>query len=103
MRPVKGRTDNGTYVGTHPDGTIEHRKNGWLHCKDGPALLFPDGTYEWRTESLLHRMNGPATTNGCTEWWINGWRIFSEDEYIARTGISKEKMLELVLKYGGIS
>lgn len=78
---------------------IWYNKNGKLHRKGGPAIIWADGDEEWWFDDKLHRVDGPAVklidgheswckngllhrldgpaiignkNNGYKEWWIDG-------------------------------
>ena len=54
--------------------TIEILKDGFLHCEEGPALIFDTGTKIWFFGGKRHRLDGPACeyVNGFKEWYIDG-------------------------------
>ena len=49
-------------------------KDGFLHRKDGPAIIYPDGTQLWFYEGDLHRSDGPAIIypDGTEKWFCYG-------------------------------
>ena len=84
-------------------------KNGGLHRSDGkPAHIrkFKDsGTkiYEWYVEGKRHRLDGPAVVpidamTRKTEYWLQGVKFDTVDEYISDPRISDSTAVELKLK-----
>ena len=49
-------------------------QHGFLHRKDGPAIIYPDGTQLWFYEGDLHRSDGPAIIypDGTEKWFCYG-------------------------------
>jgi hypothetical protein len=57
------------------DGKIVYRKkNGELHCENGPAITHDDGMEEYWQNNVKHRVDGPAIlySNGAREYWFKG-------------------------------
>lgn len=80
-----------------------------LHCEDGPAVIYVGGGKEWHVEGKLHREDGPAIVHDHAdvfgdenEWYLNGKRVSSNDEYMVSTGLSEESMAKLIEQYGDI-
>ena len=60
---------------THENGRIEFKnKDGRLHRKNGPAVIWDDGDKEWFLNGEHHRADGPALIlgKGYKEWFLNG-------------------------------
>jgi|688.fasta_scaffold589496_2 hypothetical protein len=64
-----------------PDGLVidEYGNKAWyqhgfLHRKDGPAIIYPDGSQLWFFEGDLHRSDGPAIIypDGTEKWFCYG-------------------------------
>lgn len=84
-----------------PDGTEEWLFRGNFHRDGGPAITYPSGGTEWWSHGCQHREDGPATiTPRKIEWYLNGERINSMDEYRVLLGLSDEDVIALILKYG---
>ncbi len=82
-----------------------YRTGPWLHDKvlhreDGPAVFGIDHE-RWYQFGKIHREDGPASTNstGAIKWYLNN-TPYSFEEWCNKVQLSKEKLLELVLKYG---
>ncbi len=97
-------SDNGTIRYHKPGTSILHRldgpaieyrnrrkewyKNGKRHKLDGPAVEYDDSNKYWYKNGLRHRLDGPAEefSNGTKRWYIDD-KQYTEEEFIARTGI----------------
>lgn len=110
------------------DGAQRWYQNGRLHRTDGPATIDINGFGEWWYEGQYHRDGGPAYSedNGLeiwyrhgqyhrddgpayldpdsndVSWYIKGEYITSIAEYKQKSNISDERLLVMVLKYGGL-
>lgn len=68
-------------------------------------MITKSGAEHWYQRGHLHRTNGPAimNTNGGVFWYINGERIYFNEEYQLRAGLSDEELVMIILKYGNIT
>lgn len=59
-----------------PFGSRKWYKNGVLHRKHGPAVIYACGTREWYRNGVRHRDGEPAVifANGTRAWYQNGER-----------------------------
>jgi len=55
-------------------GNIRYWKEGKLHRRYGPALIYSDGTQEWYKNGKRHRKDGPAVIepDGKLFWFKDG-------------------------------
>jgi hypothetical protein len=69
---------------------VEHRVNGNLHRKDGPAIIFADGSVEWWLDGMRHREDGPAyvAASGTKAYYIAGYEL-TEVEFLALGKLKK--------------
>lgn len=86
---------------TWPNGTEEWYFRGGRHRDGAPAVSYYSGGKEWWSHDTLHREDGPAKEykDKC-EWYLNGERVRSMDEFQALVGLSDESIAVLILKYG---
>ena len=54
-------------------------EDGFLHCDDGPAVIYDDGTEEWYKHGVPHRIGGPAYISSTLKVWFNDGLIHNED------------------------
>lgn len=64
-------------------GVIKTNEDGWIHCKDGPAIVLQNGTQAWVVNNILHREDGPAAVFSGNDlrdiscrgehWYQHGW------------------------------
>jgi hypothetical protein len=89
-------------VKVHPNGTVEWRLNGKLHCEHGPAVVHSSGKLEylrngkhhrvdcpaiidsdggnyWYRYGMCHRDGGPAITNFNGRFWYKEGKLHRED------------------------
>jgi len=78
MKTIKAKDsfdipDNFTGIAKLP-GRKEWLKNGKLHRKNGPAVIWSDGDRFWIQNGLYHRLDGPAIEwrEGDKEYWTFG-------------------------------
>ena len=82
------------------NGTKEWWVGDKLHREDGPAWVGSDGTKAWWVGGKQHREDGPAVewANGDYIWYLNG-NIYTFDEFLEKTPISREEKIVLKLTY----
>lgn len=84
------------WFGINPKGDLFwYNENRKLHREDGPAIIRVDGTEEWYKDGERHRggenmLAGAAiegSPSGEEEYWLNGKKIDSADEYYELVGL----------------
>ncbi len=94
------RLKSGLTLYYHVTGTSFPHCDRVLHRDGGPAVVGVDHE-RWYQFGKIHREDGPASTNstGAIKWYLNN-TPYSFEEWCSKVQLSKEKLLELVLKYG---
>jgi hypothetical protein len=79
----------------------QHDSFNYLHCDDGPAVIYADGHQRWYLNDKLHRTDGPAVIYpyGKVSWWLH-YRSYGFEEWLEALNISDETKVMMKLKYG---
>ena len=73
--------------------------NGKRHHEDGPAMVW-NGTKQWYIKGKLHREDGPAIEGSDgTQWWYLNDELYTFEEFLEKTPLSREEKIELKLTY----
>lgn len=76
--------------GAPPNARVRYLRNGILHRKRAPAIMYANGCAEWYCCGQLHRDNGPAVVApGTAQWFCHG-RLHRTDGPAFESGVVRK-------------